>query len=100
MNSQMMKTFLPIAVVAVVPVLAALGTAKELHYKILTTWNNATIDHLDEPAQVRFSAEGDFMRVQACGKFYNSPKLPNYIEDTSCPGRSVLGLWNYEVLYL
>ena len=58
----------------------------------MTTWDNQTIDHADNPVVISFDKNDvDTFKITVNAPFYNDPSGPNgYI------GEPFYGLWNYE----
>ena len=61
-------------------------------YRILTTWNNQTIDHADRPVVIQLDRnDASSFKISVDAPFFNNPPKP--------PGEAgdpFYGLWDYE----
>ena len=67
-----------------------LNSAEE--YRILTTWDNKTIDHEDRPVVIQLNQiDVSFFKISVSAPFFNDP--PNPAGEIGDP---FYGLWDYE----
>lgn len=60
-------------------------------YRILTTWNNETVDHPETPVVIQIKKHDDItFKVVIDAPFYDDPGASGKI------GEPFYGLWNYE----
>lgn len=63
-------------------------------YRILTTWDNRTIDHLDRPVVIRLERHDESaFKISVDAPFFNDPPNPN-----GTVGEPFFTLWDYEVV--
>lgn len=75
-------------------ILFIISSTRAEEYRILTTWDNRTIDHLDQPVVIRLERHDESaFKISVDAPFFNDPPNPN-----GTVGEPFFTLWDYEVV--